>query len=152
MVELSVGQDDTLDRYMAIAIGCVAVELLYLVPDIRRRVEKKPVRSVGADGDGRLRAREGGTGIRAGSTTGRTPAIPLRESATCSRSQQYDSHLEKRRGPAFASPRRQSCCLQGRDVSGDFHRNGDDLSLGLGPTHGSSSALRLLGLHTARIK
>jgi hypothetical protein len=42
---------------------------------------------------------------------------------------------EKTEGPAFASPSDQSFALQGRDVRGDFHRNGDDLSLGLGPLH-----------------
>ena len=52
MVELSVGQDDTLDRYMAIAIGCVAVELLYLVPDVGRCIEEEPVRAIGTYRDG----------------------------------------------------------------------------------------------------
>ena len=42
---------------------------------------------------------------------------------------------EKTEGPAFASPSDQSFALQGRDVRGDFHRDGDDLSLGLGPLH-----------------
>jgi hypothetical protein len=42
---------------------------------------------------------------------------------------------EKTEGPAFASPSDQSFALQGRDVRGDFHRDGDDLGLGLGPLH-----------------
>ena len=42
---------------------------------------------------------------------------------------------KKTEGPAFASPPAQFFALQGRDVRGDFHRNGDDLGLGLGPLH-----------------
>ena len=142
VVQFSIGEHDALDGHVAIAGGRMAVELLHLVPDVGRCIEEEPVRPVGADGGRRLGSRKGGARIEACGATSGTPAIPLRESTTCSRSQQYDLHLEKRRGPAFASPRRQSCCLQGRDVSGDFHRNGDDLCLWLGPTHGSSSTLR----------
>ena len=46
---------------------------------------------------------------------------------------------KKTEGPACASPPDQSFALQGRDVRGDFHRDGDDLGLGLGPLHFSSS-------------
>jgi hypothetical protein len=53
---------------------------------------------------------------------------------------------EKTEGPAFASPPDQSFALQGRDVRGDFHRDGDDLGLGLGPLHVSSSERLLNGL------
>ena len=45
--------------------------------------------------------------------------------------------MEKTEGPAFASPSDQCFTLERRDVGSDFHRDGNDLGLGLGPLHGS---------------
>lgn len=46
------------------------------------------------------------------------------------------TRLQKTKGLACASPRSPvAAVLEGRDVRGDFHRNGDDFGLGLGPTH-----------------
>ena len=42
----------------------------------------------------------------------------------------------KTKGLACASPHSPNAAvLEGRDVRGDFHRDGDDLGFGLGPTH-----------------
>jgi len=48
-------------------------------------------------------------------------------------------HPRKTEGPAFASPSDQNFELERRDVGGDFHRDGYDLGLGLGPLHDESS-------------
>jgi hypothetical protein len=47
-----------------------------------------------------------------------------------------DYEASKNEGLACASPRSPAAAvLESRDVRGDFHRNGDDFGLGLGPTH-----------------
>ena len=63
---------------------------------------------------------------------GKPPPAAVPRRTTCTGKRRV---VGKTEGPAFASPSGQSLALQGRDVRGDFHRDGNDLGLGLGPLH-----------------
>src|SRR5690348_17370431 len=103
MVELGVGEHDALHRYVARLRGARGRKRRDLLAHVGRRVQKEPASSIGAHCDGRLR-----TGVRtlrrlASGAAGRTPAVPLRESAARGGSQKRYAHTsaepEKRKEP-----------------------------------------------------
>jgi hypothetical protein len=141
VIQLGVGQDNAFDRHMADARGGRTREPPELVPDIGRGVEQEPPVAVRTDRGRRLAARHGARRIAPRDPAGRAPAVPLGKATAGRCTEENDLHAwgrdgaEKTEGPAFASPSDQHFALERRDVGGDFHRDGNDFGLGLGPLH-----------------
>jgi hypothetical protein len=103
--------------------------------DVRGGVEQEPPAPVGAHGGRGLAAASCPFRLAARDPTAGAPAVPLRESTARGGPEKDDLHPEKARGSLSRAPHRWQCALKRRDVGGDFHRDGHDLGLGLGPRH-----------------
>ncbi len=143
MVQLGVGECDSFDRHMAPGVRRALAERSELTVNVGGGIQQEPPRAVRANRHGRLCPRVRPGRIGAADPAGRAPAVPLGEAAAGGGAKEYDFHERGRSrkfdGLAFASPSEcRGSGLERRDVGGDFHRDGDDLSLGLGP-HGCFS-------------
>src|SRR3954468_11948951 len=97
MVEFPVGHHDSLNWNVTRASRDWSREAIELLSYIRRGVEKKPALPVHADRHGGLAGRNGAIGCCAGSSAGRTPAVPLRKSPTSGCTKQNNVHGDSRR-------------------------------------------------------
>jgi hypothetical protein len=139
VVELGIGERDTLDRSVADVRWKRAGKTGQLLTDIGGGIQEKPPFSVGTDCRGGLGTRPGAMRLRASCATGGAPAVPLRKATTSRSTEKDDAQTGKNEGPAKASPLAQ-VELQRGDVSGHFHGYGDDFGFGLGPGHDVLSA------------
>jgi hypothetical protein len=135
VVELRVGEKHAFHRHVTHAGRLPSGQSGELGMDVGRRIEQKPAPPIGAHGRRRLAARMRPARVPPRGAAGGAPAVPLGESAARGGPEQDDLHPERVRGPLSRAPHRWSFALQRRDVGGDFHRDGHDLGLGLGPRH-----------------
>src|SRR3954468_17738672 len=92
MIEIAVGEQDAGDGGLPAGAGPQRGEALDLGADLGRDVDQEPGIAVGADRHRLLRARARAGGPAARRLAVVTPAVPLRETTTCRRSENANLH------------------------------------------------------------
>jgi hypothetical protein len=95
MIDLGVGQQDTLNRHVADCGWCrMTGQPRELIANVRGGVQEKPLAAVRADSRRRLKPWPRRLRIRTRSTATPTPTVPLREAAARGGTDQEDVHTK----------------------------------------------------------
>jgi hypothetical protein len=92
VIQLRIGDDDTLDRGMTDSHGDGSGQTVELISYVGRCVQEEPALTIHADGGGGLAPPAGAEGRQTCRAAGGTPAIPLRETPTCRGTEKNDMH------------------------------------------------------------